>query len=221
MSSSGVESMISWNSVHSSLLPIPGKTWRRHDKMTFQPQLAINISTFVVVLRTAPKPGREHRWSHDRRRYRFKLRWHLLTDADIPGLLANLHLHIPAEPLGTFPAVPGPHRIKLGVREKALVDGGDSGRGDGGGGCVGLAPRAAGCGRHWVGFWSVLLHVQRWHEARTWEPETKALCERQTVEEGSESNFLLLAPDCLFISAGKMIPGYDLIYIKTSQLQFL
>lgn len=36
MSSSGVESMISWNSVHSSLLPIPGKTWWRHNKITFQ-----------------------------------------------------------------------------------------------------------------------------------------------------------------------------------------
>lgn len=71
-----------------------------------------------------------------------------LTNADIPGLLANLHLHIPAEPFGTFPAVPGPHGIKLSIREEALVDGGDCGGGDGGGGCVGLASRAAGCGRH-------------------------------------------------------------------------
>lgn len=30
MSSSGVESMISWNSDHSSLLPIPGKTQHKH-----------------------------------------------------------------------------------------------------------------------------------------------------------------------------------------------
>ena len=36
MSSSGVESMISWNSDHSSLLPIPIKTWRRHHRITFQ-----------------------------------------------------------------------------------------------------------------------------------------------------------------------------------------
>lgn len=71
-----------------------------------------------------------------------------LTDADIPGFLGNLHLHVPAEPFGTFPAVPSSYCLKLRLREEALVDGGDGGGGDGGGGCVGLAACAAGCGRH-------------------------------------------------------------------------
>lgn len=72
-----------------------------------------------------------------------------LTDADVPGFLGNLHLHIPAEPLGAFPVVPRSHHFKL-VWVEALVDRGDGGGGDRGGGRVGLAPCAAGCGRHGI-----------------------------------------------------------------------
>lgn len=89
----------------------------------------------------------------------------LPTDADVPGLLANLHLHVPAEPLGALPAVPGPRHVEVGVRGVALVDGGDGGRGDRGGGCVGFAAGAAGCGRHRVGLGSVLLQTEQRREA--------------------------------------------------------
>lgn len=89
----------------------------------------------------------------------------LPTDADVPGLLANLHLHIPAEPLGALPAVPGLRHVKVGVRGEALVDGGDGGRGDRGGGRVGLAARAAGRGRHRVGLGAVLLQTEQRREA--------------------------------------------------------
>lgn len=97
----------------------------------------------------------------------------VLTDADVPGLLADLHLHIPAEPLAAFPAVPGPRRIKVGVRGEALIDGGDGGRGDRRGGRVGLAARAAGGGRHRVGLGPVLL--QREQRCETGKGRTGAL----------------------------------------------
>lgn len=52
------------------------------------------------------------------------------TNADVPGLLGNLNLHVPTKTLGIFPAVPSPHDIKISVWEEAFVDGGDSGGGD-------------------------------------------------------------------------------------------
>lgn len=113
-------------------------------------------------------------------------RLQILTDADIPGLLANLHLHIPAEPFGTFPAVPRVHRIELGVREEALVDGGDGGRGDGRGGCVGLAPRAAGRGGHRVRFRSVLLYT----EAHGCQRQRKYIRDMQ-LRDGQNLTFIL------------------------------
>lgn len=75
----------------------------------------------------------------------------LLTDADAAGVQGHLHLHVPAEPFGTFPATSRTHHVEL-LREEALVDGRDGGRGDGGRGRVGLAARAAGRGGHRVRF---------------------------------------------------------------------
>lgn len=131
MSNSGVESMISWNSDHSSLLPIP---WEK-------------------------KKTKLHLQVPDTR-HEVQGRLGLLTDADAAGVQGHLHLHVPAEPFGAFPATPRTHHVEL-LRQEALVDGRDGGRGDGGSGRVGLAPRAAGRGGHRVRFWAVLLYVSR------------------------------------------------------------
>lgn len=84
-----------------------------------------------------------------------------LTNADVPGFLGNLHLHVATETLGAFPAVPGAHHVEVAVRGEALVDGGDGGGGDGGGGRVGLASCAAGCGCNRVRLRFVLLDERR------------------------------------------------------------
>lgn len=85
-----------------------------------------------------------------------------LTDADIPGFLGDLHLHIPAEVFGTLPAVVAAHRLELGHGMEALVERRDAGRRHGGGGGVGLGASAAGRGRHGglTGFGFILLRVR-------------------------------------------------------------
>ena len=53
-----------------------------------------------------------------------------LTDADIAGLLGDLHLHVTTQPLGsTLAAVPGPHGVEVPVGGESLVERRDGGRG--------------------------------------------------------------------------------------------
>lgn len=134
--------MSSWNSDHSSLLPIPG---RAEYRLWLSERFVSNSAIYWHFMQCNFKPLK---WGH--------AQWHPLTDADIPGFLGNLHLHIPAETLSAFPAVSRPRDVKV-VPVEALVDGGDCGGRDRGGGCVGLTTCAAGCGRHRVRLWSVLL----------------------------------------------------------------